>query len=101
MACTDSGVERSRSVSSMRNIKTPWLARACSQANRAVRAPPTCKKPVGLGAKRVLIVIWILSILENVYFATDSNVVQENITAIKKTRSSSGSFCSIGVAKRA
>src|SRR5688572_7469429 len=32
----------------------PWR-RASSQLNRAVRAPPTCRYPVGLGAKRVTI----------------------------------------------
>jgi hypothetical protein len=27
-----------------------------NQENSAVRAPPTCRNPVGLGAKRVLII---------------------------------------------
>src|SRR5882757_95347 len=48
-----SGVERSRSVSSMRSTKTPAWRRAYNQQNSAVRNPPMCRKPVGLGAKRV------------------------------------------------
>src|SRR5215472_8686294 len=49
-------VERERSVSSMRRMKTPLWRRANAQLNRAVRAPPTWKEPVGLGAKRTLTV---------------------------------------------
>src|SRR6266851_5064037 len=48
-----SGVERSRSVSSIRKTKWPACRRAYSQQNNAVRNPPMCKKPVGLGANRV------------------------------------------------
>src|SRR5206468_143370 len=44
--------ERSASVSSMRRTKTPPSRRAKSQLKSAVRAPPTCKCPVGEGAKR-------------------------------------------------
>src|SRR4051812_14747630 len=44
--------ERSRSVSSMRSTNTPPDRRANSQLNNAVRAPPTCRYPVGDGAKR-------------------------------------------------
>jgi cytochrome P450 len=44
--------ERSKSVSSMRRIRVPPKWRAKSQLNKAVRAPPTCKYPVGEGAKR-------------------------------------------------
>ncbi len=47
-----SGVERSRSVSSIRSTNVPPVWRATSQLNSAVRAPPTCRLPVGLGAKR-------------------------------------------------
>ena len=47
-------VERSRSVSSMRSSIVPPWRRACSQLNRAVRAPPMWRKPVGDGAKRVI-----------------------------------------------
>ena len=43
IACTDAALERSRSVSSIRNTNTPCCARACSQQNKAVRAPPTCR----------------------------------------------------------
>src|SRR5205085_2496270 len=48
-----SGVERSTSVSSMRRMKRPLLRLANAHANNAVRAPPKCRNPVGLGAKRV------------------------------------------------
>src|SRR5215467_14191906 len=47
-----SSLERSTSVSSMRRMKTPFCFRANSQSNRAVLAPPTCRYPVGDGAKR-------------------------------------------------
>src|SRR6266542_2038615 len=47
-----SSVERDRSVSSIRRMKTPPWWRANNQLNRAVRAPPTWRWPVGLGAKR-------------------------------------------------
>ena len=46
------GVERSRSVSSMRRMNVPPAPRASSQLKSAVRALPTCRWPVGLGAKR-------------------------------------------------
>jgi ribosomal protein L32E len=36
----------------MRRRKTPAFLRAKSQLKRAVRAPPTWRYPVGLGAKR-------------------------------------------------
>src|SRR6185295_4081688 len=49
---TLSSVERSWSVSSILRMKAPPLRRAKSQLNRAVRAPPTWRNPVGLGAKR-------------------------------------------------
>src|SRR6185437_14635153 len=52
MPSTISGVERSRSVSSILRTSVPPSCRAKSQLNRAVRAPPTCKYPVGDGAKR-------------------------------------------------
>ena len=51
-----SGVERSRSVSSMRSTSSPPQWRASSQLNSAVRAPPMCSAPVGDGAKRTLII---------------------------------------------
>lgn len=57
----------------------PWSARACSQENRAVRAPPTCKKPVGLGAKRVLVVILCLLVQVTVYFDTDGEFVKDKV----------------------
>src|SRR5689334_12301863 len=38
----------------MRRMKVPPTWRAKSQLKSAVRAPPTCRKPVGLGAKRTL-----------------------------------------------
>src|SRR6266545_7475066 len=47
-----SSVERDRSVSSIRRMKTPPWWRANNQLNRAVLAPPTWRWPVGLGAKR-------------------------------------------------
>src|SRR5215475_16151009 len=47
-----SSVDRERSVSSMRRMNAPRWWRAKSQLNSAVRAPPTCRCPVGLGAKR-------------------------------------------------
>src|SRR3954449_6070850 len=52
---TFSGVERSRSVSSMRSMNTPPSWRAASQLNSAVRALPMCRAPVGQGAKRARI----------------------------------------------
>src|SRR5262245_2692061 len=52
MASITSGEERSRSVSSMRRMKVPPCLRANSQLKSAVLAPPTWRKPVGLGAKR-------------------------------------------------
>ena len=45
-------VFRSRSVSSLRKINVPPLARANSQLYNAVRAPPTWRYPVGDGANR-------------------------------------------------
>src|ERR1700722_5382590 len=53
-----SSVERSRSVSSMRRTNVPECRRAYSQEKSAVRRPPICRKPVGLGAKRVRVLIW-------------------------------------------
>src|ERR1041384_1828045 len=52
MACSDSRDERSRSVSSIRRMNVPPLPRANSQLKSAVRALPTWRWPVGLGAKR-------------------------------------------------
>ena len=52
MICVFSSVERVGSVSSMRRMKVPWLARAKAQLKIAVRAPPTWSLPVGEGAKR-------------------------------------------------
>ena len=45
-------VDRERSVSSMRRMKAPPWWRAKSQLNSAVWTLPTCRCPVGLGAKR-------------------------------------------------
>src|SRR5215471_13496092 len=53
MASIAAAVERSRSVSSTRRMNTPPLWRVKRKLNSAVRAPPMCRKPVGLGAKRV------------------------------------------------
>src|SRR5512144_1634912 len=36
----------------MRRMNVPPIFWANNQLNRAVRNPPTCRKPVGLGAKR-------------------------------------------------
>src|SRR5881296_1521319 len=47
-----SSVDRELSVSSIRRTKAPRWWRAKSQLKSAVRAPPTCRWPVGLGAKR-------------------------------------------------
>ena len=52
---TFSGVERSRSVSSIRSRNWPPLPRARSQLYSAVRAPPMCRAPVGEGANRTRI----------------------------------------------
>src|SRR5262249_16423164 len=52
MASMYSSVERDRSVPSMRRMKAPPWWRAKSQLKSAVRAPPTWRWPVGLGAKR-------------------------------------------------
>ena len=51
---TFSGVERSRSVSSIRSTNWPPSWRATSQLYSAVLAPPMCSAPVGDGAKRTL-----------------------------------------------
>ena len=59
MAASDSRVERSTSVSSMRRMNVPPVPRASSQLNSAVRALPTCSWPVGLGAKRTRMTIGI------------------------------------------
>ena len=53
MRLTASSTCRSWSVSSIRRMNWPPWCRASSQLNRAVRTPPMCKKPVGLGANRV------------------------------------------------
>ena len=50
-------LSRALSVSSIRKINCPLFWRARSHANSAVRAAPTCNKPVGLGAKRVLVCV--------------------------------------------
>ena len=47
------GVERSRSVSSIRSRNVPPVWRAYSQLKSAVRAVPMCIIPVGEGAIRV------------------------------------------------
>src|SRR5215469_4721969 len=52
MAASNSGRQRVASMSSMRNSKWPWAARAMSKFNNAESACPRCKKPFGLGAKR-------------------------------------------------
>src|SRR5262245_56870398 len=52
MAALISALDRSRSVSSMRRMKAPSCWRANNQLKSAVRAPPTCRNPVGEGAKR-------------------------------------------------
>src|SRR5215217_8180981 len=52
MADSDARVERSTSVSSMRRMNVPPAPRASNQLNKAVRALPTWRCPVGLGAKR-------------------------------------------------
>src|SRR5438874_1390088 len=52
MTSTASCKLRATSVSSIRSTNVPPVCRAYSQLNRAVRAPPMCKNPVGLGAKR-------------------------------------------------
>ena len=52
MPATISSDERSASVSSMRRMNVPPWCRAKSQLNSAVRAPPTCRYPVGEGANR-------------------------------------------------
>src|SRR5690606_16248787 len=53
IAAIASFVERARSVSSIRSRNFPPFRRANSQLNKAVRAPPMCRNPVGEGAKRV------------------------------------------------
>src|SRR5256885_4273816 len=52
MDWTEASVLRSTSVSSSRRIMVPPLWRAYNQLKIKVRALPTCKKPVGDGAKR-------------------------------------------------
>src|SRR5437763_1050458 len=50
----------------MRRMNRPPWRRANSQLKKAVRTPPMCRKPVGLGAKRVRIMTQI--ILRNMNF---------------------------------
>src|ERR1700704_4109044 len=45
-------VTRLRSVSSMRSTKVPPVCRAKAQSYSAVRMLPTCRSPLGEGAKR-------------------------------------------------
>ncbi len=52
MPSTISVDDRSASVSSMRRTNVPPCRRANSQLKSAVRAPPTCRYPVGDGANR-------------------------------------------------
>jgi hypothetical protein len=52
IARSHSSLERSGSVSSTRSRNCPPRRRARAQLNRAVRAPPMCSGPVGLGANR-------------------------------------------------
>jgi hypothetical protein len=51
-AASDSRVDRAASVSSMRRMSFPPVFLAYSQLKSAVRAPPTCRLPVGEGANR-------------------------------------------------
>ena len=55
MPSADATVERASSVSSRRSTNVPPWPRASSQLNSAVRALPTWRCPVGLGAKRTRI----------------------------------------------
>src|SRR3990170_1552345 len=52
MPLSQTGEDRSRSVSSTRTMKRPPKCRAKSQFSSAVRAAPRWRDPVGLGAKR-------------------------------------------------
>src|SRR5260370_27486963 len=62
IADSDSRVDRSTSVSSTRRMNVPCDPRASSQLNRAVRAFPTWRRPVGLGAKRTrMAVLWLMA----------------------------------------
>src|SRR5687767_14588018 len=45
----------------MRRMNFPPVWCAYSQLNRAVRAPPMCKKPVGLGANRTRTLMALIS----------------------------------------
>ena len=56
MARSDSRVDRSVSVSSIRRMKLPLPCRASNQLNKAVRALPTWRWPVGDGANLTRIV---------------------------------------------
>src|SRR5579859_7519493 len=55
IASTNASVERARSVSSRRSRNLPPTCRAASQQTSAVRILPTCSRPVGEGAKRVMV----------------------------------------------
>ncbi len=52
MPASFSGVQRVRSVFSMRSRKRPATSRASSAFRIADKAWPRCSRPVGLGAKR-------------------------------------------------
>ena len=65
-----SGVDRLRSVSSIRKRYTPPLWRAKSQLKSAVRAPPICRNPVGEGAKRVT------TVMEHQFFLSHADLAR-------------------------
>src|SRR5689334_6739451 len=67
MPASDAFVDRSMSVSSILRMNVPSWPRASSQLKSAVRALPTCRWPVGLGAKRTLIITRGASPLELPY----------------------------------
>ena len=54
MPSAKASVERCTSVSSRRSQNVPPCLRANSQLRMAVRTLPTCRRPVGLGAKRTV-----------------------------------------------
>src|ERR1700722_5608082 len=63
----------------MRRMKTPPAWRAKSQLKRAVRAPPTCRKPVGEGAKRTRGVWWVSCIAETMLQRFHQNRLQREM----------------------
>src|SRR5580698_5717929 len=90
MPSTSSGLLRSTSVSSTRRISVPASCFANSQLKSAVRAPPTCRYPVGEGAKRTRMASCVLSVISPVLLARPALLFQTSSLAKPLCRVQSG-----------